>query len=176
MRKEELFELVDIEEGSEFEYFENYEALMDSDEEIECDELYMLLSEVELTVFSELTESWFYDIMENIPQDHIDLYNLLTVIRRNLIGLAQAAESEGDDSDVLRLSEEVEKFRNWYSIEDYAAYDDENGQTRYIPVRDALASVRAAKFGGEEHEFDFSNAMEYEIEEYIMTYGDMVNE
>ena len=44
-----------------------------------------------------------------------------------------------------------------------------------MPVRDALALSRLEKLEGDEYRYDFTDALEYELEEYIMTYGDLAD-
>ena len=45
--------------------------------------------------------------------------------------------------------------------------------SRVLPVRDALTLNREEKLGGESWRFDFSQAMEYELEDYIMSFADL---
>lgn len=176
MELKDLFEMVDIENGAEFEYFENFADLVETEEEIESDLIYGLLQEVDLKVFEELTESYFYDTMENIPQEQIDLYNLMETIKRNFIGMAQAARDE-DDSALVKLADELGRFINWYSIENNCKIiDSVDGNAIFLPVRDAIVEARLEKLGGHEMEYDFDSALDYPIEEYIMTYGDLVSE
>ena len=51
-----------------------------------------------------------------------------------------------------------------------------SGETSFVPVRDALADARLEKLNGEEYLYDFSNALSYEIEEFMMTYADRAEE
>lgn len=48
---------------------------------------------------------------------------------------------------------------------------DEN---RTLPVRDALLLVREEPFTGDTYRFDFQNVLDYDLDEYIMSYGDLV--
>ncbi len=177
MTLEELYEILDIETGSEFEYFENFADLVECEEEIEADLIYALLEEADLKVFSELVESYFYDVMENIPQDQIDIYNLMETIKRNFVGMAQAVSNEEDENALVRLADEIVKFRKWYSIDrSCSCTDPVKGTTFAETVRDAITDSRMEKIGGNELVYDFSQAADYELDEYIMTYGDMINE
>ena len=45
-----------------------------------------------------------------------------------------------------------------------------------VPVRDSLTTARLEKLEGSEYTYDFSKALEYQLEEYIMTYADLVEE
>ena len=64
---------------------------MESDGQISEEAVYELVEELDLKVFAELCESYFYDLLENIPDDQIDLYNLLETIKRVLVGAAEGA-------------------------------------------------------------------------------------
>ena len=51
-----------------------------------------------------------------------------------------------------------------------------NEKVVYLPVRDALANARLEKLNGEEFAYDFTEALEYELEEFVMTYADLVGD
>ena len=175
MDRDELFELLDIDSGADFQYFENFADLVECEEEIESDVIYDLLEEVDLKTFSEICESFFYETLESVPGDQIDLYNLIENIKRALIGLAEAARGE-EDNALLQLADELNRFRIWYSVEKFAECKDlSNEKVSYLAVRDALVNARLEKLGNEEYAYDFSEALDYELEEFIMTYADLAS-
>ena len=53
----ELFEIVDIESAEDFKYFDNFAALMESDDYIPAEVMYELFAEVDTDVLSELTDN-----------------------------------------------------------------------------------------------------------------------
>ena len=108
MDKEELFELLDITSGAEFEYFENFADFAEYDGMVDGDAVYELITDVDMKTFAELAESYFYDILENVPGDQIDLYNLLENIKRVLVGLSEAVR-KGEDNAEPRLSGRVQQ-------------------------------------------------------------------
>lgn len=176
MDRDELFEMLDIESGEDFQYFENFADLVECDGDIESDVIYDMLEEADLKTFAEICESFFYDTLESVPGDQIDLYNLLENIKRALIGLAEAARKDQDNA-LLQLADELNKFRTWYSAELHAECKNVmNEKVTYMPVRDALANARLEKLNGEEFAYDFTEALDYELEEFIMTYADLVGE
>ena len=176
MDKEELIELLDITSGAEFEYFENFADFAEYDGMVDGDAVYELITDVDMKTFAELAESYFYDILENVPGDQIDLYNLLENIKRVLVGLSEAVR-KGEDNAELRLSDEFNRFRQWYSSDsEVECRNLSTEETSFIPVRDALAGARLSKLNGEELEFDFENALTYELEEYIMSYADLTGD
>ena len=77
MDREELFAFLDIETGADFQYFENFADLVECEALIESDIIYEIMEVVELNTFAEICESFFYDTLESVPGDQIDLYNLL---------------------------------------------------------------------------------------------------
>lgn len=175
MERDELFELLDIESGADFQYFENFADLVECEEEIESDAIYDLLEEADLKTFAEICESFFYETLESVPGDQIDLYNLIENIKRALIGLAEAARGE-EENTLLQLADELNRFRNWYSVEKFAECKDlSNNRVSYLAIRDALVNARLEKLGTEEYAYDFSEALEYELEEFIMTYADLAS-
>lgn len=176
MDRDELFALLDIERGSQFEYFENFADFAESDCAISDDAVYALMEEVDMKTFAELCESYFYDLLESVPGDEIDLYNLLENIKRALVGLSEAAARD-EENALLKLADEFNRFRLWYSQE--SAVECRNlvtDQVLTVPVRDALTTARLEKLENSEYSYDFSKAQEYELEEYIMTYADLVSE
>lgn len=176
MDKEELFALLDIETGAEFEYFENFADFVEHEGIIDSDAVYELITDVDMKTFAELCESYFYETLENVPGDQIDLYNLLENIKRVLVGLSEAAR-RGEDNAELNLADEFNRFRVWYSSEsEVECRQASSGETSLVPVRDALANARMEKLNGEEYLYDFSGALSYEIEEFMMTFADLSEE
>lgn len=176
MDRDELFEMLDIESGADFQYFENFADLAECDEDIESDVLYDMLEDVDLKTFAEICESFFYETLESVPGDQIDLYNLLENIKRALIGLSEAARKD-EDNALLQLADELNKFRIWYSADLHAECKNVlTEKVTYVPVRDALANARLEKLNGDEYAYDFTAALEYELEEFIMTYADLAAE
>ncbi len=175
MDKENLYEMLDIESGADFQYFENFADLVECDEDIHSDVIYEMLEDVDLKVFAEICESFFYETLESVPGDQIDLYNLLENIKRALIGLAEAART-GEEHERLHLADQLNRFRNWYSAEPLAECKVLGAASgTYLCVRDALTNSRLEKMQGEEFVYDFSEALDYELDEYIMTFADLVS-
>ena len=42
-----------------------------------------------------------------------------------------------------------------------------------LPLRDALTLLRLEKLGEEEYSYDFSECLDYELEDYIMSFADL---
>lgn len=176
MTIEELYALLDLETGEDFQYFENLSDLIESNEDIDNDLIYKLLCDVDINTFAELTESYFYDVTESVPGDQIDVYNIIDNVKRVFVGLCEAAKIE-EEKALLSLADEIEKYRNWYhSPEKVEIRNLSNGDVKYVSVCDALTTSRLEKLESTEYAYDFNEVLNYEIEEYIMTYADLISE
>ena len=176
----ELTEYLDIEDGSQLRYFEEMADLIESDEHIDHQALQTLLSEADMDIAVSLLEDYFNDIMGGIPEDHSDIYSLLDQIRMELTGLMRNVPDD-DPVPMLRLTDRFYRFRNWYVYDTEVSVlerdQTEAGTSReYIQsVRDAIATARAGKLSGEEYAFDFSSALDYDIDYYAMSFSDLID-
>ncbi|MDY6038148.1 MAG: hypothetical protein SPI74_04065 [Eubacterium sp.] len=172
MNREELFDLLDISSGDEFTYFENFASLMEMDEYIEEAEIALLLRELDYITFSELAESYFYDVMENLPDNAIDIYNTMEAVKRNIVSFSSAIE-KGEDK-VNKLCHEIFNFRNWYDNSmNCTVIDLASGKERHISIKEAIYENRIAKLEKRDLDFDFSEAEQMEINEFIVNLGEL---
>ena len=176
----ELTEYLEIEDGSHLQYFEEMADLIESDEHIEHQALQTLFSEVDRDIAASLLDDYFNDITGGLPEDCSELFSLLDQIRMELTGLIRNV-SEDDPEPFVQFTDRFYRFRNWY------VYDTEvsvlqrdpaeiNSSREYIQsVRDAIATARAGKLSGEEYAFDFSTALDYDIDYYAMSFTDLID-
>lgn len=173
---EKLLTLLDIEVGEDFQYFENFADLAEIEEDIENDVILQLVTMIDMKTFAELCESYFYEVSENIPGEHVDVYTLTENIKRVLIGLSKAVAVD-EEYAAIKLADELNKFRQWYSAEQNVECKNmTTGEITLMPVRDALANVRMERIEATNYQYDFSEALKYQLEEFIMTYGDLVSD
>ena len=164
----ELFEIVDIESTEDFKYFDNFAALMESDEYIPGEVMYELFAEVDTDVLSELTDNYFEDIMEGVPEEEAELFTLLDNIKRVLKGYA---ENTDDERSIVLFTDEVSRFRNWYNFDtDVECQSRKDGSTRTVPVREALVLYRIEKLRADEYMYDFSECLDYPLDEYVVSF------
>ena len=164
----ELFEIVDIESAEDFKYFDNFAALMESDEYIPGEVMYELFAEVDTGVLSELTDNYFEDIMEGVPEEEAELFTLLDNIKRVLKGYA---ENTDDERSIVLFTDEVSRFRNWYNFDtDVECQSRKDGSTRTVPVREALVLYRIEKLRADEYMYDFSECLDYPLDEYVVSF------
>ena len=115
MSLKELLDLIGIDEPDEFEYFENFADIVESDEEIPEETLAELFGGTDPETVSEIIEQYFDDIMNAVSTDHPDIYALLDTIKNVLIALILADDDEDESIDLF--AEELSKFHTWYSFE-----------------------------------------------------------
>lgn len=164
----ELFEIVDIESAEDFKYFDNFAALMESDDYIPAEVMYELFAEVDTDVLSELTDNYFEDIMEGVPEEEAELFTLLDNIKRVLKGYA---ENTDDERSIVLFTDEVSRFRNWYNFDtDVECQSRKDGSTRTVPVREALVLYRIEKLRADEYIYDFSECLDYPLDEYVVSF------
>jgi hypothetical protein len=161
-----LLKLLEIDSPQDFTYFEQFAELAESDEDIPLDTLASLFSEVDKDALAELIDAYFEDVLNNIPDESSDIYTLLTTIGKALMGLAQTEELEEAHG---RFAEEFDKFRTWYTNESevHCINKDDNSELD-LPVLQAMALFRAEHLNNEEYSYDFSEALDYPIDEYIV--------
>lgn len=166
MNIEEVLELLEIDSPDEFEYFEHFAELMECDEEISFNAFHEVISQVDSNTLTELLDSYFEDILKGIPDEATDFYTLMSTIKQSLLGLAASGFGQGRSA----FAEELFRFRNWYTFESLVHCEKEkDGAASDLPVLEALALCRMEQLGEEAFRYDFSDSMDYPLEEYSMT-------
>ena len=180
MDKNRFYELLDIEDGSDFQYFENIADLMEMEERASEDLISVLLREMELEDLDELLAQYFNEIESFDPDGETEFFTLLSSIRQVLASQTQMSIRAEDPANTAhhigRLADEIGNFRDWYSLtENVECTEIESGKQMRLPVRDALGLARAEKLGGEQHYFDFTDALSYELDELVMSFSDLAD-
>jgi hypothetical protein len=172
MEYEELLSLLDIDSGNGLAYFEQYAELVECEDYIAPEALSQIFEEVESDALAELTDGYFEELLESVPDEEAELYTLLQTIGRALSGLALMPEH---DEATANYADEFLKFRTWYAFESEVRCEsvdpddtaDESDET-VVTLMQALALYRAQHLSDEEYVFDFSDALDYPIEEYAV--------
>lgn len=172
MTKEELYELLDIETADDFKYVENVAQYLECEDEIEFRDMAELIRDLDKEEAAGLFDDYFDEIMDFIPEAETEVYSLFTNIRRSLTGLLKNADEVSTEA---KITEELERFRRWYSMDSrvYLSSSDLNGEKEET-LRDAIFDKRMESLGGDKYFYDFTEAMDYPLEEYVMTFGDMM--
>ena len=172
MNYEELLKYLDMEDPSEFAYFDSMADLLECEEAIEQEAVNRLFSEACAGNVSELINNYFEDITNGLPEDSDEVFSLLEQVRLCLTGLIENAE---DESDIRRFTDEFCRFRDWYSFDsEVEIVSEDTGAIAFQCLRDAIATARAEKFGGESFRYNFAKASEYEIDSYTMSFAELI--
>lgn len=169
MNLEEVLELLEIDSPSEFEYFEHLAELLECAEEIPYDAFFSVLREVEPSVFSELLDSYFEDSLQGIPDEATDFYTLMSTINQSLLGLATDFTTLEQRRQFV---DELYRFRSWYTFEGIVHCTNlEDGRVNDIPVVEALSLYRQEKLGEARYTYDFSDTLDYPVDEYSVPFS-----
>ena len=172
MRKEDFYELLDIDYPADFQYFENLAAFLECDEELIYDDVAELFAEVDKDTLSQLVDNYFEELTDFVPGSETGVFGILDNVRRALMGMARNCE---DETMETKLADELERFRHWYSI-DSKVYLTNLGtmDEQEFTLRDALVNARIEKLDGDKFQYDFSECENYQLDEYIVSFGDMI--
>ncbi len=171
MDYEELLEYLDLEDGSQLEYFEAMADLLESEEYIDVEAIYGLFQKADITMVCELINDYFEDILEGLPDDSGEIYSLLHQIKLSLTGMASGMDGE---DDLRKFTDEFYRFKNWYSHEsEVELMPQQGGSPVYQNVRDAITTSRMEKLGGDKYRYDFENALDYPLDDYMISFSDL---
>ena len=174
MELERLKEILDIDGGEDFQYFESFAALMEHDEEIEADLIAQALKGVNFSDFSEMAEGWFDEIIGHLPDEAGDIENILEEEKKYILAMAGYAD-KGEENAPSKLWIEIERFRKWFTLtENCTIHDHKIGESYPSTLSEAIAEHRYSKISNHNIGFDFSDAGDYEVEEYIVMLGDLI--
>ena len=169
MDYEELLEYLGLEEAAEFEYFENFADLVEGQKLILVGALYKLLKGIPEDVMPEVIEGYFNEALESCPDTEIEIYTLLELIKRALIGLSENYE---DDKDLGFFADEILRFKEWFTNDSIVIVKDKKTkEEKQVTVMESLVISRLEKIEETEYDYDFSRALDYTIDENIMTYS-----
>lgn len=168
MDKVRLYRILDIDSADEFQYYENLASLMEEEEFIEENLIKDLVRNVDKDRLAEHMDSFFEEFLRHVPDSETDLYILVESMGRMFSGLIFEDMSDGDAD---ALASEIMKFRKWY-VHDLNAFNRLEGCES--SVRDARYDIAAAWLLGEESDFDFRKALDYDLEGFDVRLADMI--
>ena len=164
MDRERLFELLEIDDPADLDYFEQFAELIECDEYIDSELFAEALSGIRAESAGEITENYMEELSKHLPDNGDDLFALVDQIEDRLLMLA--ADIDDDPSARSRFAEELFRFREWYNDPDGAKVDG-----KPCSIRDAVTSAREEKLGAEKKSYDFSASLGYELKELSMGLG-----
>lgn len=169
MDKTTFYNKLNINDASEFEYFENLAALLEEDDYIESNLIKDLLKDVDVDFLADATDNYFEDFLKAIPDEETSLYITVESIKRAFNGM-MVADMTSDE--INALADELVRFRKWY-VQDSLVFDKLNKVE--VSVRDARYDIQAAKLLGEKTDYDFRTAYDYEVEGYDVRISDIID-
>lgn len=168
MDKIRFYRVLDIDSADEFQYFENLAALLEEDEYIEKNLIKDLIRNVDREKLAEHMSSYFDGFLDHLPDSETDLYVMVESMGRVFDGLIREDMSE---ADIDALASEISKFRKWY-VHDLNTINRLTGEES--SVRDARFDIAAAKLLGEDSDYDFRLALDYDIDGFDVRIADML--
>ena len=167
MDLKELLELIGIDEPDEFEYFENFADIVESEEEIPVEVLADLFRQTDPESVAEVIGQYFDDIMNAVTHEYVSIYALLDTLRNVLASLIM--NDDEDEEGIERFAEELSRFHEWYSFDSAVEVTEYGSDAPAImTVKDAITMLRIGRLDNEDHKADFSQATDYEIDDYIL--------
>jgi len=165
---EKLLDRLELDEAKDFQYFENFADLVETEEKIDFDDLYLLIKDVDFITLSELIEQYFEELLNNLPDSSDEIFSLINTIGMSLAGMARSMEEE---NDIVLFCEELERFRAWYLFD--GVVKSVQGE---CSVLEALTDIRVEKLEGNigNNEYDFSECLNYELKEYVVSFKDIM--
>ncbi|MBR0600133.1 hypothetical protein [Sinanaerobacter chloroacetimidivorans] len=174
MRFNELLELLEIENLDEFGYFEHFAALVECDEEISYEMFYKVLSDVDTETLLDLTDNYFEDILQGMPDDGVEIYTLFSTIKQALMGHLKASSSR---EDRVLYVDELFKFRTWYIFDSVVTCKRlKDDVKKEVTLSEALSLYRSEKLNEDQYSYDFSECLDYDLDEYTIPIDAAIDE
>ena len=172
MNFSELLEYLDLEDPSQFIYFEAMADLIESDVAVEQEAVQALFEGADREMTAELFDDYFEEILDGLPDDSSEIYSLLHQIKLSLMGMASNCE---DDADIRRLADSFCRFREWYCYDSAVSLSAESeGDELEQSLRDAITTARMEKLGGRSYRYDFTGALDYPLDSYEVSVASLV--
>ena len=132
MNRQELYEFLDIETPQDFMYVENVSQYLESDDDMEPEDLKEIFAQLDGKEVSKLFEEYFEEIMEFVPDGETETYELLSNVLRSLTGLMKSGYTDGIGPDAVDEMERLGEGSYRYDFTD--AYD--------YPLDDYVVNLR----------------------------------
>ena len=163
MTKAKLFEILDMEVPEDFAYFEQFADLVECEEEIDEELILKAISGMDGETAAELIENYFEDLTNAAPDDADDLVSLIDSVKQNML----LCTGNLDDINVKgELANQLAAFREWFHTDGKAKYGELPCSVFY-----AITEHRGDKLGNAEHKCDFSNALDYDLDNISLNLG-----
>lgn len=160
----ELLKKLEIEDPKELEYFEPFCTLMELEDPIDEEAFFDVLLCLNYNSLQELIVAYLDEIVMGVPDDCIDLYAMLSSYKRSMKGFLRAMEEEDNKAGALA---ELYRFRKWYGEEIMVSCrNQETGETEMTTLCGALFLARLERLSEGSYEYDFTDCMDFEYDDY----------
>lgn len=163
MNKEELFEILDIDVPEDFAYFEQFADLIECEDEIPEELILSAICGMDGDSAAELIENYFEDLTGAVPDDADDLVSLIESIKQNMLLCSGNLE---DKNVKAELANQIANFRAWFHEDGKAKYGDLPCSVFY-----AVTEHRSEKLGEVQNKYDFTNALDYDLDNISLNLG-----
>ena len=163
MTLSQMYEMLQMDGPEDFQYFEQLADLLETEEPIEFDILYTVLSAVPAEDIGELIENYFDEMVNALPDEENEIVSLVDSISQNLLLLAADVEQEKVRAELVH---QLEKFRGWYH--------DKNGvlaDGMPLSVFEAVTQCREDRLCGTQTRFTFDNCLGYDLDDASISLG-----
>ena len=159
-----VLDKMDIRSG-EFRYFEQFAALMETDENLDYDTFAEIMYMADREYMEEMITSFFSDMISGIPDDDTELYRAIQEIKEPLVALS----SSYDERAFRFLIDELFYLREWYTAENAVICTPEGeGKTLAVSPLDAFTLYRSEKLSMEKYSYDFTDHMPEPPGEHVL--------
>lgn len=155
MDKTTFYSILNIDDATEFQYYENLASLLEEESFIELNLIKDLVKDIDKELLGDASESYFEEFLKALPDDETNLYITVESIERAFASMIE--------EDNPYLADEIHRFRKWYVL-DTLVTDKVDGKE--LSVLNARYNVQAAKLLGETVNYDFHRAYDYEVSGY----------
>lgn len=164
---------LDIESEEDFRYFEQFSALMENHVDVDFDIFSELILIPDSETLTEMTFSFFEDLIQGVPDDNTELYAAIQTNKEILLSLAAHSHARSR----AFFADELFRFRSWYTGPKLIKCTAEtDGKQEFHTPCDALMLFREEKLSGKKYNYDFSFGMPPAPDEYTLNILDEFSE
>ena len=167
MIPQDILRELEIDDAESFRYFEQFAALMETSVEVDYDTFAEVLRMADPEALTEMVRSFFEDIIRGVPDDNMALYSALEARREVLETLSRHMEDRGAGFFI----DELYNFREWFREPEtvLCVPEDRRGSRQRLSPCEAMMLYREEKLSGVGYQYDFSEAVLGEIDEYVLS-------
>lgn len=166
MIPEEILTELNLEEGESISYFDQFAALMETSLDIDYDTFAEIVEMMDPSDLPDMIRAFFEDIIRGVPDDDTDLYRAMEDRKEVLTELSNHVNDRGAGF----FTDELYSFYEWFNrTETVICTPEDGGDAVMLSPCDAMMLYREEKLSGNGYDYDFSDSMPREIDEYTLS-------